>query len=34
MYLLKKVDFLVVAFIKLGCDLKNEKIVLAIGEEY
>ncbi len=34
MYLSKKVDFLVVAFIKLGCDYKNENIVLAIGEEY
>jgi len=33
MYLLKKVDLLVVAFIRLDCDIKSEKNVLAIGEE-
>jgi hypothetical protein len=34
MYLSKKVDLLVVAFIRLDCDLKSEKIVLAIGEDW
>jgi hypothetical protein len=33
MYLSKKMDLLVVAFIMSDCDFKNEKIVLAIGEE-